>query len=58
MRMTNGLKEDMRMVGATEEEEEGEVVRDGVSWRQTISCGEPKRERLKEKGDVFMRQDG
>lgn len=34
----------MRMVGGKEE-----VVRDRVSWRQTIPCGEPKREQLKEK---------
>lgn len=46
-RITNGLKEDLKMVGGTEEEEE--VVRDRVSWRQKIPGGEPKREQLKEK---------
>lgn len=45
-RITNGLKEDMKMVSGTEEEE---VVRDRVSWRQSVPCGEPKREQLKEK---------
>lgn len=47
-RITNGLKEDMKMIGGTEEEEKV-VVRDRGSWRQTVPCGEPKKEQLKEK---------
>lgn len=50
IRLINGVKDDVKMVGVTEEE-----ASDGEMWRQMISCGSPLRGAAKKKREEEVR---